>query len=186
MKTRLLMATAVALALSACAPIRPSKFQCPHPEGVSCMSTQEVYEYTEHADSVTGRGAGKPVAHATTTPATRTEPANAWVQPSRVHTVAEEDGALALFDDPSAPAPAAASNAAPAPAAEPLRAPAKVLRIWLAPWEDTRGDLHLAGFVYSEVEGRRWRVGQPSTPPRPSLHLIDAPRAANTSTQAAK
>jgi hypothetical protein len=64
MKTRSLLALGLVLALGACSPIRPSKFQCPHPEGVSCMSTLEVYEHTEYASEVSGRGQGKAATHA--------------------------------------------------------------------------------------------------------------------------
>jgi conjugal transfer pilus assembly protein TraV len=41
----------------------------------------------------------------------------------------------------------------------PLRTPAQVMRIWIAPWEDKDGDLHMASLVYSEIEHRRWVVG---------------------------
>jgi hypothetical protein len=44
----------------------------------------------------------------------------------------------------------------------PIRVPAQVMRIWIAPWEDTRGDLHAPGYVYTEIEPRRWTLGVPS------------------------
>ena len=40
-----------------------------------------------------------------------------------------------------------------------LRAPARVMRIWIAPWEDSRGDLHAPGYLYTEIEPRRWTLG---------------------------
>ena len=43
----------------------------------------------------------------------------------------------------------------------PIRVPAQVMRIWIAPWEDTRGDLHAPGYVYTEIEPRRWTLGVP-------------------------
>ena len=39
-----------------------------------------------------------------------------------------------------------------------LRAPARVMRIWIAPWEDSRGDLHAPGYLYTEIEPRRWTL----------------------------
>lgn len=42
----------------------------------------------------------------------------------------------------------------------PIRTPAKVMRIWIAPWEDEEGDLIASGYVYAEIEPRRWQVGQ--------------------------
>lgn len=44
----------------------------------------------------------------------------------------------------------------------PIRTPAQVMRIWIAPWEDTNGDLNAAGYVYTEIEPRRWVIGDRS------------------------
>jgi conjugal transfer pilus assembly protein TraV len=41
----------------------------------------------------------------------------------------------------------------------PIRTQAEIMRIWIAPWEDGDGDLHADGFVYSEVNQRRWNLG---------------------------
>lgn len=38
----------------------------------------------------------------------------------------------------------------------PIRTPAQVMRIWVAPYVDTNGDLVAPGFVYTEIEPRRW------------------------------
>ena len=50
----------------------------------------------------------------------------------------------------------------------PTRDPAQVMRIWIGPWEDTAGNLHGAGHVYTEVIPRRWRMdtAMPETPAR--------------------
>ena len=40
-----------------------------------------------------------------------------------------------------------------------LRVPARVMRIWIAPWEDSRGDLHAPGYLYTEIDPRRWTLG---------------------------
>ncbi len=45
-----------------------------------------------------------------------------------------------------------------------LRVPAQVMRIWIAPWEDSRGDLHAPGYLYTEIEPRRWTLGAPAEP----------------------
>ena len=29
----------------------------------------------------------------------------------------------------------------------------------MAPWEDDDGDLHADGFMYTEIESRRWNLG---------------------------
>jgi len=41
----------------------------------------------------------------------------------------------------------------------PIRTQAKVMRIWMSPWEDDDGDLHADGFMYTEIESRRWNLG---------------------------
>ena len=51
----------------------------------------------------------------------------------------------------------------------PLRAPAQVMRVWIAPWEDSRGDLHAPGYLYTEIEPRRWTLGAPAEPDRETL-----------------
>lgn len=38
----------------------------------------------------------------------------------------------------------------------PVRTPAMVMRIWVAPYEDLNGDLNAPGYVYTEIEPRRW------------------------------
>lgn len=42
----------------------------------------------------------------------------------------------------------------------PIRTPAQVMRIWVAPWEDTNGDLIVSGYIYTEIEPRRWVIGE--------------------------
>ena len=37
--------------------------------------------------------------------------------------------------------------------------PAKVMRIYIAPFEDNSGSLNMPGYVYVEVQKRRWSVG---------------------------
>ena len=41
----------------------------------------------------------------------------------------------------------------------PIRTPAQVMRIWIAPWEDESGSLHVTGLVYTEIEKRKWNIG---------------------------
>ncbi len=46
----------------------------------------------------------------------------------------------------------------------PVRTPARILRIWVASYEDEKGDLHAPGLIYVEVEPRRWTVAEPEPP----------------------
>jgi hypothetical protein len=45
----------------------------------------------------------------------------------------------------------------------PIRMPAQVMRVWIAPWEDSRGDLHAPGYLFTEIVPRRWSLGVPAT-----------------------
>ncbi|WP_445369504.1 TraV family lipoprotein [Methylomonas sp. BW4-1] len=52
----------------------------------------------------------------------------------------------------------------------PIRTPSQVMRIWIAPWEDTEGDLMVSNYVYTELEPRRWMIGKAA--PTASASLI--------------
>jgi conjugal transfer pilus assembly protein TraV len=41
---------------------------------------------------------------------------------------------------------------------EPIRAQAKVLRIWVAPWEDSEGDFHDQAYLYVMADPGRWVI----------------------------
>ena len=40
---------------------------------------------------------------------------------------------------------------------KPLRLPPKVIRVWIAPWEDADGDLYQPSYIYSEISPKRGR-----------------------------
>ena len=63
----------------------------------------------------------------------------------------------------AANAPADIFNPVPSPKIDdptPIRTPSKVMRIWVAPWEDSDGDLNVSGYLFTELEPRRWMVGK--------------------------
>lgn len=64
----------------------------------------------------------------------------------------------------------------------PIRTQAKVMRIWIAPWEDNDGDLHANGYIYTEIEQRKWNLGQPFNSPGTAL----SPLSVVTPSKAAK
>ena len=41
---------------------------------------------------------------------------------------------------------------------EPIRSQPKVLRVWIAPWEDADGDLHDQSYVYVVADPGRWGI----------------------------
>jgi conjugal transfer pilus assembly protein TraV len=63
------------------------------------------------------------------------------------------------------PAPAQAAPTAYPDAATPLRSPPRILKLWVAPWEDRDGVLHDAAFVFVPIDHGRWllRHGRPAT-----------------------
>ena len=56
----------------------------------------------------------------------------------------------------------------------PIRTQAKVMRIWMAPWEDDDGDLHADGYLYTEIEERRWNLGERFSAPSSMLMPLSA------------
>jgi conjugal transfer pilus assembly protein TraV len=53
----------------------------------------------------------------------------------------------------------------------PLRVPPKVIRIWIAPWEDGDGDLHQPEYIYSEISDKRgrWLFGEKADIVQPAI-----------------
>ena len=51
----------------------------------------------------------------------------------------------------------------------PIRTPSRVMRVWIAPWEDAEGDLMVSNYVYTELEPRRWMIGKSAPTVSPSL-----------------
>lgn len=45
----------------------------------------------------------------------------------------------------------------------PVRTPSQVMRIWIAPYDDTDGDFIVSGYAYTEIEPRRWTLGVTDT-----------------------
>jgi conjugal transfer pilus assembly protein TraV len=72
----------------------------------------------------------------------------------------------------------------------PIRTPSKVMRIWVAPWEDGDGDLNVSGYVFTELEQRRWMIGRsapaqsPTLLPLQVLHRAKEDRRPSASTSA--
>ena len=165
-----LVAVAAAVAgLSGCA-VGSSDFSCPgRPQGVRCASAVEVYNLTSHADAVA----------ATAADAIGSDPARGAearaAQAERVQAALQGEAGQAPTTVPGAPpattdegrvlrVSASGTTVGRLPLVDrptPVRTPAQVMRVWLAPWEDTRGVLHIGGYHFIEVVGRRWTIGGP-------------------------
>lgn len=140
----LCLASALLTSLSGCSSllsIGSSEYSCKGmPEGVKCMSAREVYAATEYSDHVDGRG--DPLAPKTqkNTPA-----------PQKERTGTDSSGNPMPSPAPSADKPI------------PVRSAAKVMRVWIAPFEDEKGYLHAGQYGFVEIEGRKWSLGAEHT-----------------------
>ena len=70
-------------------------------------------------------------------------------------------------------APSAGATATPTPAA--LRSPPRVMRLWIAPWEDAYGDLHDASFVHVVIDTGRWLIERVRPAARSKLDIATPP-----------
>ncbi|MCB2008638.1 MAG: type IV conjugative transfer system lipoprotein TraV, partial [Rhodoferax sp.] len=52
-----------------------------------------------------------------------------------------------------------------------LRASPRVVRLWIAPWEDADGDLHEASFVHVVIDTGRWLIERVRPAPRSRLDI---------------
>ena len=130
--------------------------------GVKCMSARQVYESTE-----------------------RPGPVDIYTKPDeqkKKHwwsSEPEEEEGEGQVNSLGAPAAdLSANNAHPLGASPissdpvPIRSRAKILRIWIGPWESTAGDLNASGLVFTELEGRRWSIGAQESAAGPALQLL--------------
>ncbi|MGM8936625.1 type IV conjugative transfer system lipoprotein TraV [Pseudomonas neustonica] len=110
------------------------------PEGVTCVSARDVYTATE-TDAYKTQLMREQEGHA--------EGAGNAADASA------EAGTRVLYREPgdNAPMPVRAQNPLP------IRTQAVVMRIAVDPWEDKNGDLYVPGYIYTEIEPRRWEVG---------------------------
>lgn len=140
MKSLSLLLSLASLNLTGCA---NTDYSCRGmPDNPSCLSTVAAYELSNQPLETMNPQPPAPVDH-------------------------EDDKPLAL---PTPAAPPAIQQ--PVPHIEdplPLRTPSRVMRIWIAPWEDSDGDLIVSGFVFTEIESRRWSIAKSGDTPAPRL-----------------
>lgn len=125
-------------------------------EGVSCVSARDVYSMTDDPNFQTQlqrENAAK---------------AREKAGESGGDEALGSGGAVVLRETPGE------QYVTPRPARNPLpiRTPATVMRIGFAPWEDEKGDLNVPGYIYTEIEPRRWEVGVDRPPETPTLHPL--------------
>lgn len=157
--TGLLLAT-----LSGCASLNvgESEFECSgmpgdFQGGAACASATEVYEMTNNGE------VPNPVTHVDRMKEEQQNRLNGGSQPEH-----QISGSPAGVDPITQDYVTPALPNRPVP----IRTPAKVMRIWVAPWEDTARNLNVPGYVYTEIEPRRWTVGERAPTANPSLRPL--------------
>lgn len=118
-------------------------FSCPGgiDGGVRCMTARQVYLATDGSDTV---------------------------RPTQEADHASDVPPATSSGPPTAISPGTGGSV-PVPTIEqplPIRSQPGVMRIWIAPWEDDEGDLHADGYVYTEIESRKWSLGNRFRAPR--------------------
>ena len=107
------------------------KYACSAPDGVGCKPVSEVY-----AASVAGELVDADA-----------EPGDAGTDTRRVST----DNRPA-----SQPGNVGQPVVATVQPGSPILTPPKVLRVWIAPWEDKNGDLHDETYLYLRLDEGQW------------------------------
>lgn len=137
--------------------IGESEYSCKGmPEGVTCMSARDVYQMTEN------------------------ENFRQQIERDQALTKAVQEGdddAQEMIRERATPSVASGERyVIPRPARDPvpIRTQATVMRIWVAPWESAEGDLNVPGFIYTEIEPRRWEIGTPAPRPTPTIRPLES------------
>ncbi|MND27418.1 Type IV conjugative transfer system lipoprotein (TraV) [compost metagenome] len=165
---RLLGVGAALLLLAGCSSLNigEEEYSCPGmPNGVQCMSARDVYSATNDGN------VPRPV------------------KPDEAKANSEEETPAVATNTTGSGDPVIDTYVAPRLPDRPIpiRTPAQVMRIWVAPWEDTNGDLIVTGYVYTEIEPRRWVIGDgtPENEPvlRPLQSVQHEPKTETTTTK---
>lgn len=112
------------------------------PDSVTCMSVGEVYELTD-GDNYKQR----------VSEVSQQQMAGKDVKGKRIAAVGDGTGPSISGGAPYIPVPQPTANP------QPIRTPSQVMRVLVDPYESADGDLNVPGYVYTEIEPRRWEVG---------------------------
>jgi conjugal transfer pilus assembly protein TraV len=153
-----LLAGAAVLGLSGCTSTLSgvggaATYACQAPVGAQCTSVSGVYANAgQGARQLLGSQPPRPVA----------------------------SGALGQLG--AAPTPSAITAPTPSPAVAPaaLRTAPRILRLWIAPWEDSDGDLHEASTVNVLIDHGRWLIERIRPAPRGPRMGVTPPTTVST------
>lgn len=146
--------------LTACMSTGPARFSCETANEPHCMSLPDVYDATNHAATVEEGIAAAASETRSSRGSRRTSSAGTSQDVYGGAGIVANDGALSLAPSPDPGLPILDGA---------VRLPAKVMRIWVSPWTDESGDLHMPGHVFTEIEARKWAIGVDAPTDRSSL-----------------
>lgn len=186
--SRTLIALSLLLLAAGSAQARGRKFSCPLPDKRACASVQEVYDATNNGQQYGEQPEAEPVRRSHRSRPERAvfvsrpvEPVGGTPVPTPDRCCAPVRTAVTVKGDTLAVASPVSYQGAEVPPPEvvdaalrsrsemvvrttriePFRVPAQVMRVYVAPWEDEQGDLHMGGYLFSEIAPRRWSVAAP-------------------------
>ena len=142
-------------ALSACMNMSglggDSKYACKAPEGVACDSVSGTYANAVHNNLPSQRAQRSAV----------TEQGESEPSPSTNFARTNVSTASGNADDGTTTGP--------------LRSQARVLRLWIKPWEDADGDLYDQGYIYVQVDNGQWLIDHVQRQIRDAYAPLKAP-----------
>jgi conjugal transfer pilus assembly protein TraV len=118
------------------------RYACQAPTGAQCNSVSGIYANT-------GRHSALPHMRPRLIPGESAMPDQTVSPPQRVATAS----AAGLAGSTTA-----SGSSTSTVASEALRSPPRLLRLWVAPWEDSDGDLHEASTVHMIADFGRWQI----------------------------
>jgi len=192
-----LVAGSAALGLSGCASNLSGvggspTYACKAPAGAQCTSVSGVYANAGQgarqllgSDTLRTGGSGALGAPPADTAPPRPVVRSGAVGPASSATAIEPRPATtnpqaAAAGTAPAVSPIASLAAAPATSPAALRTAPRVLRLWIAPWEDSDGDLHEASTVHVLVDHGRWLIERVRPAPRGPRMGVTPPAAVGT------
>jgi conjugal transfer pilus assembly protein TraV len=158
------------LALAGCASMAgvggSAEFGCKAPVGVQCDSVSGNYYNALQRNLPSQQKSARPKPEALDEPSITDQPAKKMLAP-------------AAFSNRTAPSvnPTLGTLALTRETSAPLRSPARVLRLWIKPWEDADGDLHSPSYVYVPIDAGHWLIDHAPRPERDAFAPIKPPRS---------
>lgn len=191
-----LTATAIAAAsvalLTGCSAfsIGEENFACSGmPGDPKCMSTSDMYEYSLHGESSSGKIPNGQGGVYNVRVADPDDPVTVYAPYTNIKETEDDgletEGQIIVGDDiivqnfvtpklPYSPVP--------------VRTPSMVMRIWINSYTDMNGDLNSPGYVYTEIEPRKWVIAPTKTDGNSKSFspLVKKPKKAEVTPVAAK